>query len=43
MTMPRMAVAIFFLLQISLFFFGARPVFLILLVFVDEVAGGNNL
>lgn len=37
-----MAFAIFFLLKIGLFLLGSRPVFLVLLVFVDEVARGYD-
>jgi hypothetical protein len=39
---PRVALAIFLLLQVGLFFFQPRLVFLVLLVFVDEVARGYD-
>jgi hypothetical protein len=35
--------SVFFLLEICFFLFGQRPVFLVLLMLVDEVAGGYNL
>ena len=43
MSMARVALSVFFLFQICLFLFGQRPVFLVLLMLVDEVAGGYNL
>jgi hypothetical protein len=43
MAMARVAIAIFFFLEIGRFLFSPRPVFLVLLVFVDEVTGGNDL
>ena len=43
MSMARVPLSVFLLLQICLFLFGQRPVFLVLLMLVDEVAGGHNL
>jgi hypothetical protein len=43
MSMARVALSVFLLLQICFFLFGQRPVFLVLLMLVDEVAGGYNL
>jgi hypothetical protein len=42
MAMAGVAPSIFLFLENSFFLFDSRPVFLVLLVFVDEVAGGNN-
>jgi hypothetical protein len=42
MTMAGVAPSIFLFLANSFCLFGSRPVFLVLLVLVDEVAGRNN-
>jgi len=42
MPVARVALAVFFLLENSLFLFDSRLVFLVLLVFVNEVAGGYD-